>query len=555
MTWNIIKKLIAISFLSSVLLGCSASTPTEEHWQQDKIYHLTILHTNDHHGRFWTNKYGEYGMAARKTLVDDIRKEVEGEGGNVLLFSGGDINTGVPESDLQDAEPDFKGMSKIGYDAMALGNHEFDNPLSVLKKQQSWVNFPFLSANIYDKNTGKRLFPAYKMFNEQGIKIAVIGLTTEDTAKIGNPQYLSDVEFRDPKEEARKLLEEINQTEQPDLIFAITHMGHYQNGTFGINAPGDVSLARYLNNGAMDMIIGGHSQEPVCMSGLNTVNKQFKPGEACRPDYQNGVYIVQAHEWGKYVGRADFDFINGKLTLVHYALVPVNLKKKVNINGEEERVYVTSEIPQDKGMYQFLKPYQELGQESLSEVIGRTDGRLEGDRKVVRFNQTNLGRLIATAQMERAHADFGIMNSGGVRDSIEKGDITYKDVLKVQPFANQVTYVDMRGDELLDYLSVVATKPVDSGAYAQFAGISMKVNAGGVSEVMIKGEQIDIDRKYRVSIPSYNAEGGDGYPKLSDHPGYVNTGYVDAEVLKDYIETHSPVNTASYVPAGEIIYE
>ncbi|MCE0494464.1 bifunctional UDP-sugar hydrolase/5'-nucleotidase UshA [Vibrio salinus] len=550
-----IKKYIVVSLLAIAIIGCSGPTPKDGHWQKNQTYHLTVLHTNDHHGRFWTNKYGEYGMAARKTLVDDIRREVKAEGGSVLLFSGGDINTGVPESDMQDAEPDFKGMNKIGYDAMALGNHEFDNPLSVLRKQQSWSNFPFLSANIYDRNTGKRLFPAYKMFNEQGIKIAVIGLTTEDTAKIGNPRYMKDIEFRDPKTEAKKLLEVINQTEQPDLIFAITHMGHYQNGKFGINAPGDVSLARYLNEGAMDMIIGGHSQDPVCMSGPNVINKQFKPGDACRPDYQNGIYIVQAHEWGKYVGRADFDFKNGKLTLVHYALVPVNLKKKIKVNGESKRVFVTSEIPQNKDMYQFLKPYQDLGQASLSEKIGRTDGRLEGDRNVVRFHQTNLGRLIATAQMERTHADFGIMNSGGVRDSIPKGNITYKDVLKVQPFANEVTYVDMRGDELLDYLSVVATKPVDSGAYAQFAGISMQVSNGGVSEVMIDHQPIDIDKMYRFSIPSYNAEGGDGYPNLSGHSGYVNTGYVDAEVLKNYIETHSPLNTDSYAPSEEIIYE
>ncbi|MDC0611090.1 bifunctional UDP-sugar hydrolase/5'-nucleotidase UshA [Vibrio sp.] len=553
MALHIIKKVIITSLFVTSLIGCSASQP--EHWQQDKTYHLTILHTNDHHGRFWTNSYGEYGMAARKTLIDSIRKEVTEDGGNVLLFSGGDINTGVPESDLQDAEPDFKGMSRIGYDAMALGNHEFDNPLSVLKRQEGWANFPLLSANIYDKKTGKRLFPAYKMFNEQGIRIAVIGLTTEDTAKIGNPEYISGIEFRDPKAEAKKVIAELRKTEKPDLIFAITHMGHYQNAQHGINAPGDVALARYLQTGSLDMIVGGHSQDPVCMEGPNVNNKRFQPGDDCKPDFQNGTYIVQAHEWGKYVGHADFDFRNGKLTMVHYALVPVNLKKKIEVNGESQRVFVTKEIPQDQDMYNFLKPYQDKGQSSLTAKIGSTNARLEGDRNVVRFSQTNLGRLIATAQMERVNADFGIMNSGGVRDSIDEGDITYKDVLKVQPFANQITYVDMSGAQILDYLNQVATKPVDSGAYAQFAGISMTVAPGGVSNVMIQRQPIDINKTYRFSIPSYNAAGGDGYPKLTGHSGYVNTGYVDAEVLKDYIENHSPVNPASYEPKGEIVYE
>jgi len=113
---------------------------------------LTILHTNDHHGRFWSNKDGEYGLAARATLIAQIREEVKKNGGEVLLLDAGDVNTGVPQSDLLNAEPDFKGMSALGYDAMALGNHEFDNPLKVLFKQQKdWANFPFISANIYDK--------------------------------------------------------------------------------------------------------------------------------------------------------------------------------------------------------------------------------------------------------------------------------------------------------------------------------------------------------------------------------------------------------------------
>ena len=136
--------------------------------EQDKTYKITILHTNDHHGHFWRNDYGEYGLAAQKTLVDGIRKEVAAEGGSVLLLSGGDINTGVPESDLQDAEPDFRGMNLIGYDAMAVGNHEFDNPLSVLRQQEKWAKFPFLSANIYQKSTGERLFKPWALFKRGG---------------------------------------------------------------------------------------------------------------------------------------------------------------------------------------------------------------------------------------------------------------------------------------------------------------------------------------------------------------------------------------------------
>jgi 5'-nucleotidase/UDP-sugar diphosphatase len=548
----IVKSAISAAILAT-LAGC-ATAPQHE-WEADKTYKLTVLHTNDHHGRFWQNKYGEYGMAARKTLIDELRAEIAAEGGSSLLLSGGDINTGVPESDLQDAEPDFKGMSKIGYDAMALGNHEFDNPLEVLFKQKEWANFPMLSANIYDKKTGERMFQAYEMFNKQGIKIAVIGLTTEDTAKIGNPEFIGGVDFRDPKVEAKALIAELEKTEKPDLIFAVTHMGHYEDGKRGVNAPGDVALARYVDEGSLDMIVGGHSQEPVCMEAPNVVKKNFKPSDECKPDMQNGTYIVQAHEWGKYVGRADYEFRNGELEMVSYDLIPVNLKKKVKIDGKKQRVLIEDEIKQDEELLEFLRPYQEQGQAQLNVKIAETNGKLEGDRNVVRFQQTNLGRLIATAHMERAKADFAVMNSGGVRDSIEAGDVTYKDVLTVQPFANILTYTDMSGKEVLDYLNVVATKPVDSGAYAQFAGISMTVANGEVSNVFIGGKQLRLDETYRFTVPSYNAAGGDGYPKLTGHPGHVNTGFVDAEVLKEYLEANSPVDVNKYAPSGEMVYK
>lgn len=552
-----LKAAISAALLAT-LAGCSTTsemTKVVPGWQPDTTYKVTILHTNDNHGRFWHNRHGEYGMAARKTLIDNLRAEAEAQGAAVLLLSGGDINTGVPESDLLDAEPDFKGMTMIGYDAMALGNHEFDNPLDVLDLQMEWADFPMLSANIYDKATGKRKFQAYQMFERNGLRIAVIGLTTEDTAKIGNPEFIGELDFRDPKEEAKKLIAELEQTEKPDIIIAATHMGHYEDGNRGVNAPGDVELARYLNEGSLDMIVGGHSQEPVCMEGPNMYNKSFKPGDECKPDHQNGTWIVQAHEWGKYVGKADFEFRNGELNLVSYDLIPVNLKKKIEVNGDSKRVFIQNEIPKDKALYDFLKPYQEKGQEKLNVKIAETNGHLQGDRNVVRFQQTNLGRLIAAAHKERAKADFAVMNSGGVRASIGAGDVTYKDVLTVQPFANMVTYTDMSGAEVLDYLNAVATKPVDSGAYAQFYGISMTVSPDGVSDVVIGGEPLDLNKTYRFTVPSYNAAGGDGYPKLTDHPGNVNTGFVDAEVLKDFMEKNSPLDVNKYAPNGEITYK
>jgi len=488
--------------------------------------------------------------------VDSIRQQVAEQGGSVLVLSGGDINTGVPESDLQDAEPDFRGMNLIGYDAMAVGNHEFDNPLTVLRQQEQWAKFPFLSANIYQKSTGERLFKPWALFKRQDLKIAVIGLTTDDTAKIGNPEFFTDIEFRKPAEEAKLVIQELQQTEKPDVIIAATHMGHYDNGAHGSNAPGDVEMARSLPEGSLAMIVGGHSQNPVCMASDNKKQVEYVPGTPCAPDRQNGIWIVQAHEWGKYVGRADFEFRNGEMKLVNYQLIPVNLKKKVTWdNGKSERILYTPEIAENPKMLSLLSPFQSKGKAQLEVKIGNVNGHLEGDRSKVRFVQTNLGHLILAAQMARTGADFAVMSGGGIRDSIEAGDITYKDVLKVQPFGNTLVYIDMPGKAVVEYLTAVAQKTPDSGAYPQFANVSFIASGGTLRDLKIKGEPVDPNKTYRMATLSFNATGGDGYPSIADQPGYVNTGFIDAEVLKQYIQQNSPLDVNAFEPKGEVSWQ
>ncbi|EBW7774121.1 TPA: bifunctional UDP-sugar hydrolase/5'-nucleotidase [Salmonella enterica subsp. enterica serovar Saintpaul] len=544
-----LKRGVALALLAAFAL----TTQPAQAYEKDKTYKITILHTNDHHGHFWRSEYGEYGLAAQKTLVDSIRKEVAQEGGSVLLLSGGDINTGVPEFDLQDAEPDFRGMNLIGYDAMAVGNHEFDNPLTVLRQQEKWAKFPFLSANIYQKSTGERLFKPWAIFTRQDIKIAVIGLTTDDTAKIGNPEYFTDIEFRKPAEEAKVVIQELNMNEKPDVIIATTHMGHYDNGDHGSNAPGDVEMARSLPAGSLAMIVGGHSQDPVCMASENKKQVNYVPGTPCAPDKQNGIWIVQAHEWGKYVGRADFEFRNGEMKMVNYQLIPVNLKKKVTWdNGKSERVLYTPEIAENPQMLSLLTPFQNKGKAQLEVKIGSVNGLLEGDRSKVRFVQTNMGRVILAAQIARTGADFGVMSGGGIRDSIEAGDITYKSVLKVQPFGNIVVYADMSGKEVVDYLTAVAQMKPDSGAYPQFANVSFVAKEGKLTDLKIKGEPVDPAKTYRMATLSFNATGGDGYPRIDNKPGYVNTGFIDAEVLKEFIQQNSPLDAAAFTPNGEV---
>jgi 5'-nucleotidase/UDP-sugar diphosphatase len=559
-----ISKIISLMILSVLLTACSLSSEltVKKHnthtssVKNSQTQKFTILHTNDNHGRFWHNDKGEYGMAARKTLIDKLRAEAKIKGSEVLLLSGGDINTGIPESDLQYAEPDFKGMSLIGYDAMAIGNHEFDNPVSVLEKQQTWANFPFLSANIYDKKSNTHAYQPYKIFHKANLKIAVIGLTTIDTAVIGNPEYIGHLDFKDPTAITKSLIDNLNKTVQPDVIIALTHMGHYSNAQHGVNAPGDVTLARHLPTNLLDMIIGGHSQKPVCMLANNIADVNYTPGSTCVPEQQNGTWIMQAHEWGKYVGRAEFELKNNKLHLLNYQLIPVNLTK--NIADQQNKItsrFIEEEIIKDEALFEFLKPFQDKGSAQISGTVGYLNGKLEGDRNKVRFQQTNLGRLIASIQMQKMDADFGVISGGGIRHSIEEGEVTYKDILTVLPFRNRVAYVDMSGHEIEEYLSTIALFSKDSGAYAQFFGVSLTIFNNNISNIKINGEVLNRNKTYRFSVNSYNASGGDGYPMLKNHPKYVETHFTDVEILKEYFLKHSPVDANMFNQDNQIIYQ
>lgn len=518
-----------ILLVISAVVGACATEPAV---RAGRSYQLTIMHTNDHHGNFLPNTYGEYGLAAQKSLVDRLRGDVAASGGYALLLSAGDINSGVPESSLQQAEPDFKGMRMLGYDAMALGNHEFDVPPRVLRQQAEWAGFPFLAANVFDKKTERHLFGDYITFDFDGLKVIVFGLLTEDTLRVGNLQHMHGMEIRPAVETAARIVPGLR--EKADLLIALTHMGYYPEGNHGVNTPGDVTLARKVPG--IDVIVGGHTHDPL---------KQ--------PVAVGRTLIVQAGEWGKYLGQLDLSYHRGELRLVAYRLIPVNIKEKVERDGKIERVSVEAEIPQDSSAAALLKPFIESGQKELGRMVGRVDGVLVGDRKTVRLQETNLGHLINRAVMEKTGADLAVMNSGGIRDDIEAGEVTYKEVLTVLPFGNTVCTVRLTGAELSDYLSAVLSLPADTGGFAQVAGISAQVQDGALTQLKINGRALAEEGVYTVGINSYIAMGGDGYPVLKAHPTFYDTGYVAADVLSTYLGKHSPLKIADYAPRNKII--
>ena len=497
--------------MSALLAGCSSSEePTR--YSAKKTYKLTILHTNDNNGRFWKNAAGEWGMAARKTIVDSVREEVEQAGGNVLLLSGGGVNKGVPESDLQSAIPDFLGMNLLGYDAMAVGSHEFDNPANILDLQKEIITFPMLAANIYDSETGRPHFDAFKVFEFDGLSVGVIGLTTPDTIRTGNPQNTRGLDFSHPVNTAKAFMPMIQQ--EADVVIALAHLGHYAKGNSGLNAPGDITLANEIDG--IDLIIGGHSQEALS-----------------QPVEKNNTLIVQAGSQGQYVGRADFEFRNGNLTLANYELIPVNHQ-----NDEKQ-------WPEDPDMLNLLSPYKLDGELRMRQTIGEVDGRFNGESKHTRQRQTNLGKLVATAQLALARADFSLVNAGSIQGSLESGRVTYLDILRILPNNNLIGFIEMTGAEVEEYLREVQDFPSGSAAFPQYSGISFESD-GNTTTIMVRDRKLRKRGSYRMAINTSLAAGANGYPRIIDHPNFVNLHRTNADALWGFIETNSPIKAIDF---------
>ena len=536
------RHLISITVVSvALLISACTQNPVAPPSSRLKNLDFTIIHTNDNHGKFWRNRHGEMGMAARKTVIDRIRNEVQTQGGKVLVLSAGDINTGVPESDIQEAKPDFIGMNMIGYDAMALGNHEFDNPLDVLMKQEKWANFPFLAANIFYRNSNKLVFKPYIMEDLKGVKVAILGLTTEDTEALAMKDNVKDIYFTDAVSTAEEWVPKLIYDEKADIVIALTHIGHYLNAQFGSNAPGDVTLAKDVDG--VDIIVGGHSQ-----------NKMEKP------DIKNSTYILQAWEWGKYVGRADFTYYyvddfdgkgnrKGVLKMINYRLIPVNLKKPALVDGKEVMKTIEAEIPEDPAVLAALKPYQEKAQELLLKPVGSLDKAMSGERSLVRSKPAAMGILMANAQKEKTKADLGVINGGGIRTGLPAGTITEKNVLSVQPFGNMVCYVELNGTELKHFVEDVAAIEPTNGGFAHFSSnVKLVMEGDKLTKLEVDGMPVKKDKMYRLAINEFSASGGDKWPQLDNNPSFINTGYTDAVVLKEYIQKHSLLKKADYEP-------
>lgn len=477
----------------------------------ERLQRLVVIHTNDSHGQVIpfkdpATKQRLGGMAARATIVKRIRAEATRMGAFVLIVDAGDVNTGVPESDLLDAIPDLEAMNAIGYHAMAVGNHEFDRGLKTLERQRRIARFPLLSANIVVEATGEPMFTPSVVFERAGLRVGILGLTTESAAYITLPENRAGLRFEPALEAAAREVPRLRQ--RCDVVIALTHLGYYPDGNFGTSTPGDVNLVRAVEG--IDLVIGGHTH-----SALQA------------PVVDGGVPICQTQDRGRFVGRIDL-LVDGKKKVVRHeaSLIPVVVEDPAN---------PAAVVAEDPAIQDVIRPFLATVNGKLDEVVAQSPVVLDGERARVRAGDTNLAFLVTDAYRHAGGTEVAFAIGGGIRSSIDAGPITYREVLTTLPFQNGLVKGKLTGAQVLEVLTIGAKQVPPAGAWLQVSGITWTMEAGQVKDARIAGAAIDSARVYSVACDRFMGDGGEKYTTFLAMTEREVLPLLDNQALKQFL--------------------
>ncbi len=498
-------------------------------WFVNQLYaeKLIFIHTNDSHGYFYPRKEAKgmvHGPLALYAWLAEIRTEAAKSGAHVIVTHGGDVNTGTPESNHLDGAPDIELMNQLGFQVAVLGNHEFDFPLEKLKRQMLASEFRWISANVYLKtNDSKQRITTPVASIETGtVRIGFLGLTTQSTEKIGNPDYLKNIEFTSVIDETRALLPQMKK--KHDMVIALTHLGYYPSEKERpMPYHGDIALANAFPE--IDLILGGHSHTLVM------------------GDVVNNVPIYQAECYNRYAIRVDVELNKGqKPKVISHSLVRLDSYppswEELKKNDYHRSAYLRAET--------VVKNALRKTEAVFSQVIAESKGDFLHDRKDLFRRSMPIGNLLADAQRYFAKTDIAIVNSGGIRAGLSRGAISVRDVLTISPFNNSLGVLELSGSEIEALFADLLARAPD-GHFPQVSGIEIHFNrdSGKVRLYLPKG-RLKPEKKYSIAMNSYIAAGGNAYPDYAAQGIFRDLGRSDAEVLTDYLRQQKIIDPADY---------
>ncbi len=476
-----------IATLGLLLVCGSAHSQVEV--EGDKV--VTLLFTNDIESAYdsvpawWRDDMERIGgIAELATLINQIRRDEP----NVFLFDAGDIFTGAL-SRLTDGALMFEFMITMGYDAMGIGNHEFDYGEEILSWQKNRAPFPVLSANLFFKDTDDPFAQAHTIIERDGIRIGVIGILGQDAAGTAiAPQHIDELDVSDPAEAVARSVAELR--DDVDLIVLLTHMGH--TAPMQTDAEADPRLDRDINAdialaGAVegiDVLFGGHAdagtREPVV-----------------QPD--TGTLIMQTFGQATYLGylQVTVDGSSGEIKTYDGKLIPVN----------------ADNLAPDPLIQAKNSDYQRAFPE-IMEVVGQNEVRL--NRKY--FDEADIGNFTADVMVEGTGADIGFMHSGGIRKDLPAGDVRIMDILDTHPFVDNITVMRMNGAQLRLALEHSFSQ---LRGLLQMSGINVRYDTSQpVGERIVSVTKDDVEVRdsdeFDVAVSGIIARGGDHYDVFLD---------------------------------------
>lgn len=487
--------------LFGFLLQVGISVDSDQRWAR-----VVILHTNDTHGNLLPFSYPENiapdtqeaklafksdigGVARRATLLQQLRQELLGQ---TLTVDCGDFMDGTPFSLRYKGSADVAVMNACGYEYATLGNHEFNNTLTQVKKLIKEAKFTFVGANVIDRKTGKTLCTPYAIAERDGVKIALFGLVTTDTRTY--PAAEEGVDIPDAVESARQIVPELRR--QADLVVLLSHLGIQEEESLARRVPG------------IDVIVGGHSHTRLTEARFIDWNMKDAPN-------LGGTLLVQAHQWGGELGRLDLligrdpETQKWRLMAYKYQLLPI-----------------TDEIPEDPKTAKVVERYWKPLAKQYGEVVARAT-----DDFVQRGDDLAHYYLVGDCVRAEMGSQLDFQNVSGIRIQLARGTITRYDLAKMMPFGNTVVKFEIKGRELKEILQ--RRRPTVSG-------IRYRLDNGQLTEAMVGGLPIDDDGVYTGTTNSYFAR---MYLKPLN-VDYMDTGEDMLEVVARHLRKVKEVSPA-----------
>jgi 2',3'-cyclic-nucleotide 2'-phosphodiesterase (5'-nucleotidase family) len=509
------------------------------------VLEVDVLYTSDIHGHidrghatFLNPNFPPPlgGGASAAAYIERVRKEAEAAGRPVLLFDSGDIFQGTPVGMKTEGTAVVEHMNRAGYDAMAIGNHEFDLGWQNIRRLSEMAEFPMLGANIIDTETGERVPWAgdYVILERGGMKFGVIGYVTETTANMSFGKNVEGIEFLPIHEMLPGHIADVR-AEGADLVFVLMHQGlpykpeleqeygrmkerEAEGGLphWGMNA---MEVAHTI--WGIDAIFAGHTHQ-----GYDD------PWQ----DPRTHTLVFEPYANGSSIGHVTMRIDRATKQILGYE---THFGRGTLLTLFEEEIWP------DHREHGIIMAQVGEAEKGLDLVIGETVVNLERGSA----NNALMGFVMADAYREEMEADFALQNTGGVRANIPPGRITERDLLAVSPFGNQMVIVEMTGEFLRQILE---DKLRGRGGGVFFSGGKVRYDLAlpdgeRIIEFTKDGAPVDPEREYRVAMTNYLAEGNSGLWRLRELPSekVLYTGYQDREVLSRYIQKKEVLNPSN----------